>query len=93
MRKIVGLLLLACGLASAALAEETPEPRFHVVPGAIAGADGESTPTTVLLDRQTGQAWVLMRGERLEWAPVPFSHDRPPRLLPRLEGEPLLLRR
>jgi hypothetical protein len=88
---LVLLPVLLLGLAPPLLAE-TDGSRFEVVAGALAHADGTSTPTTVLIDRRTGQSWMLRQGETAEWVAVPYGTARPSRLLPRLEGEPLLRR-
>lgn len=93
-------LLLLLLTASAATATEGAEaPRFQAVAGAVAGdppgENGEASnrPATVLIDTWTGQTWVLVEDGSVEWKPVPFSADRPMRLLPRLDGEPLRLGR
>ena len=88
---LILLPVLLLGLAPPLLAG-TAESRFQAVAGALAHGDGTGTPTTVLIDRHTGQSWILRQGEATEWVPVPFGAARPSRLLPRLEGEPLLRR-
>jgi hypothetical protein len=84
-------LLLAA--VSSAVAEDEVRGRFQAVAGGIAASEGVPATTTILVDTHTGQTWILAGGEAAEWVPVPFTAQRPPRLLPRLENEPIRLGR
>ena len=88
--KIVPGALFIFGMtffAGAALSQEIKEGRFGLHEGTLANP-GEPQKITILIDRQTGQTWMLVVVETIpQWVPLKFPALLPPNPLPLLGSE------
>jgi hypothetical protein len=88
MAVVVSMMLVENAFAQNASVQEDSEARFAIHSAVLAGAP-ESPPVTIMLDRRTGQSWMLTATTKnsetkIQWMSVPYNPSVPLGVLPTL---------
>lgn len=84
MVPVARIALTAIAVFTAQTAAADDQGRYEIYQGKISGfAQGDPPPVTILLDRQTGQTWMLaLLGSSPQWLALSYNSKPPPNTLP-----------